>query len=112
MEDLNEDSLYFFLKSGLLSRLNFKQKLNSAHAAESTEKRQEISKKSSSNGNFIFLRFWSAIDPELIGELSQPWSYETDFVMFDYSIEQYLDDMGLSDHFQDSNNGSQKSLLR
>ena len=42
MEDLNEDSLYFFLKSGLLSRLNFKQKLNSAHAAESTEKRQKI----------------------------------------------------------------------
>ena len=40
MEDLNEDSLYFFLKSGLLSRVNFTQKLNSAHAAESTEERQ------------------------------------------------------------------------
>ena len=39
MEDLNEDSLYFFLKSGLLSRLNFKQKLNSAQAEENTEKR-------------------------------------------------------------------------
>ena len=114
MEDLNEDSLYFFLKSGLLSRLNFKQKLNSAHAAESTEKRQKIAiYLSSSNDNFILLRFWSAINPELIGELFQPWSYESDFVMFDYSIEQYLDDMGLSDHFQDdSNNGSQKSLTR
>ena len=40
MEDLNEDSLYFFHKSGLLSRVNFTQKLNSAHAAESTEERQ------------------------------------------------------------------------
>ena len=42
MEDLNEDSLYFLLKSGLLSRLNFKQKLNSAQAEENTEKRQLI----------------------------------------------------------------------
>ena len=39
MEDLNEDSLYFFLKSGLISRVSLDQKLNSVHAAESTEQR-------------------------------------------------------------------------
>ena len=39
MEDLNEDSLYFFLKSGLISRVSFNQKLNSAHSVGSTEQR-------------------------------------------------------------------------
>ena len=39
MEDLNEDSLYFFLKSGLISRVKFNQKLNSAHSARNTEQR-------------------------------------------------------------------------
>ena len=39
MEDLNEDSLYFFLKSGLISRVSFNQKLNSAHSVDSTEQR-------------------------------------------------------------------------
>ena len=99
MEDLNEDSLYFFLKSGLLSRLNFKQKLNSAQAEKYTEKRQLIfhTKNISNSKSF---RFWSAIEPDLIGELSQPWSFEPDFVMFDYNIEQYLDDLHLSSHYQ------------
>ena len=99
MEDLDEDSLYFLLKSGLLSRLNFKQKLNSAQAAENTEKRQLIFLNLNILKSKSFLRFWSAIEPDLIGELSQPWSYEPDFVMFDYNSEQYLDDLGLSNHY-------------
>ena len=41
MEDLNEDSLYFFLKSGLLERVDFQAKLNSAHAKDDTEDRWE-----------------------------------------------------------------------
>ena len=98
MEDLNEDSLYFLLKSGLLSRLNFKQKLNSAQAEENTEKRQLIFH-TINILNSRLLRFWSAIEPDLIGELSQPWSYEPDFVMFDYNSEQYLDNLGLSNHY-------------
>ena len=98
MEDLNEDSLYFLLKSGLLSRLNFKQKLNSAQAEENTEKRQLIFH-TINILNSNFLKFWIAIEPDLIGELSQPWSYEPDFVMFDYNSEQYLDNLGLSNHY-------------
>ena len=39
MEELNEDSLYFFLKSGLLENVDFKQKLNSAHAKTDTEEK-------------------------------------------------------------------------
>ena len=98
LEHLDEDSLYFLLKSGLLSRLNFKQKLNSAQAEENTEKRQLIFH-TINILNSRLLRFWSAIEPDLIGELSQPWSYEPDFVMFNYNVEQYLDDLGLSNHY-------------
>ena len=105
MEDLDEDSMYFLLKSGLLSRLNFKHKLNSAHTEENTEKRQLIFH-TKNVFNSRLLRFWSAIEPAIIGELSQPWSYEPDFLMFDYNIEKYLDNMGLSNHYL-----SQKSSI-
>lgn len=76
MEELNEDSLYFFLKSGLLENVDFKQKLNSAHAKTDTEE-----------------KFWSEVDPEIIELIDQPWSYKSDLDMFGYTIKEYLDNI-------------------
>ena len=78
MEELDQDSIYFFSKSNLTKKVKYKQKLNSAHAASSTEK-----------------KFWSEVDKELILKLEEPWAYLNDFQMFDYSILEYMQNIGL-----------------
>ena len=78
MEELDQDSIYFFSKSNLTNKVEYKQKLNSAHAASSTEK-----------------KFWSEVDKELILQLEEPWAYLNDFQMFDYSILEYMQNIGL-----------------
>ena len=39
MEELHDDSLYFFKKSELIEKVNFEKILNSAHDEDSTEER-------------------------------------------------------------------------
>ena len=39
MEDLSEDSFYFFYKANLIEKVDFQKKLNSAHDFNSTEER-------------------------------------------------------------------------
>ena len=78
MEELDQDSIYIFSKSNLTNKVEYKQKLNSAHAASSTEK-----------------KFWSEVDKELIVKLEEPWAYQNDFQMFDYSILEYMQNIGL-----------------
>ena len=41
MEDLYEDSLYFFYKANLTEKVDFQHKLNSGHGINNTEKRWE-----------------------------------------------------------------------
>ena len=78
MEELDQDSIYFFSKSNLTSRINYKQKLNSAHATSSTEK-----------------QFWSEVDVGLVLQLEEPLAYRTDFTMFEYSVDSYMTKLGL-----------------
>ena len=95
MEDLNEDSLYFFLKSGLISRVKFNQKLNSAHSARNTEQRYNaalLTKLQPWPQLTFFTRFWSQVNSDLISKLSESWAYKADFEMFDYSVKQYLEE--------------------
>ena len=42
MEDLSEDSFYFFYKANLIEKVDFQKKLNSAHDFNSTEERWEV----------------------------------------------------------------------
>ena len=79
MEELDQDSVYFFSQSNLTSRVDYKQKPNSAHAASSTEK-----------------KFWSSVNKELIAQLEEPWACKTDFDMFEYSVIQYLEHLGIT----------------
>ena len=78
MEELDQDSLFFFHKSNLTERINYSKKMNSAHAVSSTEK-----------------KFWSLVDKEMIWMLEEPWAYLTDLQMFDYTVKDYLDSLGL-----------------
>ena len=73
MEELDQDSLYFFSKANLTTRVNYKQKLNSAHAATSTEQ-----------------KFWREVEKDLILLLEEPWAYGNDFQMFEYSVRDYM----------------------
>ena len=41
-------------------------------------------------------RFWSQVSPGLIAQLAQPWAYQGDFEMFDYSVAHYLHTIGYS----------------
>ena len=66
MEELDQDSLYFFSTANLTTSVDYKEKLNSAHAASSTEK-----------------EFWSKVDKDLIGKMEEQWAYETDFRIWD-----------------------------
>ena len=79
MEELDQDSLYFFSTTNLTTSVDYKEKLNSAHAASSTEK-----------------EFWSKVDKDLIGKMEKKWAYDTDFRMFDYSVQDYLNSLGIT----------------
>ena len=41
-------------------------------------------------------RFWSQVSPGLIAQLAQPWAYQGDFEMFNYSVAHYLHTIGYS----------------
>ena len=71
MEELDQDSLYFFSTANLTTSIDYKEKLNSAHAASSTEK-----------------QFWSKVDKNIIERVGE--AYYTDFQMFGYSVQDYL----------------------
>jgi len=78
MEELHDDSLYFFKKSELIEKVNFEKILNSAHDEDSTEE-----------------RFWTQVEPKLLPKLNMSWSYKNDFEMFDYSFDQYLQNFNI-----------------
>ena len=68
MEELDQDSVYFFSQSNMTSRVNYKQKLN----AQSQ-------------------KFWSSVNKDLVAQLEEPWDYKTYFDMFEYGVTQYLE---------------------
>ena len=80
MEEMDQDSFYFFSKSNLLSRTNFTQRRNSAPTISSTER-----------------DFWCQVDTDLIKKLDEPSAYLTDFQMFEYSVAEYLQNLGIVD---------------
>ena len=43
----------------------------------------------------FFFRFWSQVDPILLPKLNMPWAYKNDFEMFDYSMDQYLENYNI-----------------
>ena len=40
-------------------------------------------------------RFWSQVEPELIAELNQDWSFKPDMDMFGYSPTQYFEQLSM-----------------
>ena len=42
--------------------------------------------------------FWESIEPELIEKLGDDFAYKYDLEMFDYSIEEYLERIGVEFH--------------
>ena len=78
LEELEEDSAYFMARSNLSTRLETSEKLNTKHDKSSEES------------------FWSQVDKSLIHQLGQHWAYGVDFTMFGYSIQEYLDTLGLA----------------
>ena len=47
--------------------------------------------------NFLYIhnRFWSQVEPELIAELNQDWSFKPDMDMFGYSPTQYFEQLSM-----------------
>ena len=90
MEELSEDSFYFFYKANLIDKLDFKKKLNSGHDINSTEERWRSLLLKPASMKEVFFRFWIQVDPMLLPDLNMSWAYKNDFEMFDYSFEQYL----------------------
>ena len=71
-----EDSIYFFLKSGLLSRVE-------PHFHKNVRDVEEHS-------NQTEKRFWDEVSPRLMKKLNQPWAFGHDFNLFGLNIEDYL----------------------
>ena len=107
VEDMAEDTTYFFLKAGLKDRFN-KSKINTSDynkgsllKSSLTLKpffRIDISKKRNADGHGINnteQSFWSRVDPGLVSQLNKDWSYKSDFEMFNYSLLEYFDRLGI-----------------
>jgi hypothetical protein len=73
MEDLDEDTAYFLLKSNLTNRLDHHQHLN-----KSKKKKSYVMDK----------QFWDRVDWKLAEELHYLY-YRADFDMFGYSLQEY-----------------------
>ena len=42
--------------------------------------------------------FWRQVSPKFILQLGEDWAYGLDLKVFDYSLEKYFQDIGLTDH--------------
>ena len=94
LEENDEDALYFFTKAGLgsdfeLVRENVQGERGKAANVDMTHERSTSSLLKVAQSN-IYFRFWSQVDPELVSELNQPWSYKHDFELLGYSPQQYF----------------------
>jgi len=78
LEENDEDALYFFTKAGLGSDFEF------------VRENVQGERGKAANVDMTHERFWSQVEPELVSELNQPWSYKHDFKMMGYSPEQYF----------------------
>ena len=74
LEDLDQESFYFLAKTKLLTRVDYKMRLNKNNHEERTES-----------------RFWCQVEEDLISMLGKPWAYLDDFQMFNYRVEDYID---------------------
>lgn len=92
MEELEEDSVYFILKSGLSSRMSIDRAQN-VHHGEDNDKRSEAFNKK------LFITslysFWSQVAPDVRSELLQSWAYGHDFHLFGYSSQEYFASIGV-----------------
>ena len=76
MEELSEDSVYFFTKANLTSMIDPERQLNRASSKGSRE-----------------VEFWSGIGKDLLGKLET--AYLTDLNMFGYDVQEYIDSLDL-----------------
>ena len=79
MEDLDQDSLYFFTKANLTSLIDVNRQLNRASSKGHRE-----------------AEFWSGVDGKLVEQLAGPEAYQTDLAMFGYSTEEYFAGLGIT----------------
>lgn len=82
MEEIEEDTLYFFTKSNLDSRIDFRSYEVSKRNSHETKKKYDEEDTPE--------RFWSEVEPELIEDLNQDWSFKPDMEMFGYSPAEYF----------------------
>ena len=80
-QEMDEDTAYFLMKAKLAERLNPKLNYNpSQRGGVGSDKER---------------RFWSKVSRKAIHDLYEP--YRLDFMMFDYSLEDYLNGLGLQE---------------
>jgi len=81
MEELEEDTIYFTAKSNLTDRLEIDLKRNSMR-----------------NNDRHVSQFWRQVSPRYTWQLGEDWAYGVDLEVFDYSLEKYFDDIGMSEY--------------
>ena len=76
MEELSEDSAYFFTKANLTKLIDPARQLNRASSKGSRQ-----------------TEFWSEVGMDLLEKLEE--SYWNDLDMFGYSVQEYIDSLDL-----------------
>lgn len=76
LEENDEDTIYFYTKSGLSSVIDLSRE--NVQLSEHNDQKE------------TYRRFWSDVGADMIAELNQPWSYKHDFDMFGYSAQEYF----------------------
>ena len=94
MEELAEDTLYFLLKSGLQDRIQFDHQSNANKQTDNSEQRWGVNSSMVSSLSAV-CRFWAQVDRSLLPLLDQPGAYGHDMRMFGYSVQEYLDSIGV-----------------
>jgi hypothetical protein len=76
MEELDQDSAYFFRRANLTGLIDTKLHSNM---------KDKVSEK-----GLLEKQFWEGVDAEILEQLSGEAGYKTDLEMFDYSVQDYL----------------------
>ena len=95
---MQENTIYFALKSNLRHRMDIDLKRNSMRNDDRFVFNLIIIMKKKGDNFRHLSQFWRQVSPKYILQLGEDWAYGMDLKVFDYSLERYFQDIGMSDH--------------
>ena len=94
MEELEEDTIYFAVKSNLTHRIEIDLKKNSMRNDDRWHIIHSNLVLTLIHGRHV-AQFWQQVSPGITLELAEDWAYGVDMDVFGYNIDKYFEEIGM-----------------